>query len=93
MLGNLAKSVFGSSNDRYVKSLDKIVRQIAGFETTITAMTLSEELNWWRRPPASARCLERRRSRSTICMPEAFATVPRSFAVRTCSACAISTFR
>ena len=30
MIGAIAKSVFGSSNDRYVKSLDKIVRTING---------------------------------------------------------------
>jgi preprotein translocase subunit SecA len=42
MLGNLAKSVFGSSNDRYVKSLDKIVRQIAAFEPTLQALSDDE---------------------------------------------------
>ena len=39
MLGALAKSLFGSSNDRYVKSLDKIVREIAGFEPQLEAMS------------------------------------------------------
>jgi preprotein translocase subunit SecA len=43
MFGALAKTVFGSSNDRYVKSLDKIVRQIADFETTLEALS-DEEL-------------------------------------------------
>ena len=42
MLGNLAKSVFGSSNDRYVKSLDKIVRQIAAFEPALQALSDDE---------------------------------------------------
>ena len=37
MLGNLAKSVFGSSNDRYVKSLDKLVQQVAAFEPALQA--------------------------------------------------------
>jgi hypothetical protein len=36
MLGALAKSLFGSSNDRYVKSLGKTVAQIAAFEPTIS---------------------------------------------------------
>ncbi|MDQ4419657.1 preprotein translocase subunit SecA [Sphingobium sp. DEHP117] len=43
MLGALAKSLFGSSNDRYVKSLGKLVSQIAGFEGSISALT-DEEL-------------------------------------------------
>ena len=37
MLGALAKSLFGSSNDRYVKSLDRIVQEIAGFEAALQA--------------------------------------------------------
>ena len=41
MFGTLAKAVFGSSNDRYVKSLDKIVQQIAAFEPILK--TLSDE--------------------------------------------------
>ena len=43
MFGALAKSLFGSSNDRYVKSLDKIVRQINDFEPTLKALN-DEEL-------------------------------------------------
>ena len=43
MLGSLAKSIFGSSNDRYVKSLDKVVRQIAAYEGTMQALS-NEEL-------------------------------------------------
>src|SRR5579871_4700537 len=42
MLGALAKSLFGSSNDRYVKSLDKIVRQIAAFEPQLEALSDDE---------------------------------------------------
>jgi preprotein translocase subunit SecA len=43
MLGGLAKAIFGSSNDRYVKSLRPIVQRIASFEPTLEAMT-DEEL-------------------------------------------------
>jgi preprotein translocase subunit SecA len=43
MLGAIGKALFGSSNDRYVKSMMKIVTKINAFETTISAMT-DEEL-------------------------------------------------
>ena len=43
MFAGFAKSIFGSSNDRYVRSLQKIVNQINGLEPTISAMT-DEEL-------------------------------------------------
>ncbi len=43
MLAALAKSIFGSSNDRYVRSMGKIVEAIAGYEPTIAALT-DEEL-------------------------------------------------
>lgn len=43
MLAALAKSIFGSANDRYVRSMGKIVEAIAGYEPTISAMT-DEEL-------------------------------------------------
>ena len=39
MLGGFAKSLFGSSNDRYVKSLGSIVNKINSFEQTISAMS------------------------------------------------------
>jgi len=39
MLANLAQGLFGSSNDRYVKSLDKIVRQIAALEPGMAALS------------------------------------------------------
>jgi preprotein translocase subunit SecA len=39
MLGGIAKAIFGSSNDRYVKSLDKIVGKIAAFEPAISALS------------------------------------------------------
>jgi preprotein translocase subunit SecA len=42
MFGGFAKAIFGSSNDRYVRSLRKIVDQVNGFEPTISAMTDDE---------------------------------------------------
>src|SRR5688500_16309386 len=42
MFGGFAKSIFGSSNDRYVRSLRKIVDQINGLEPTISAMSDDE---------------------------------------------------
>ena len=39
MFGGLAKSLFGSSNDRYVKSLRPTVAKIAAFEPEMEAMT------------------------------------------------------
>ena len=39
MFGAIAKAVFGSSNDRYVKSLDKIVRAIGAFEPDMQALS------------------------------------------------------
>lgn len=38
MFGALAKSIFGSSNERYVKSLGKIVDKIASFEPSVQAL-------------------------------------------------------
>ena len=71
MLGKIAKAVFGSSNDRYVKSLDKIVQQINGFETTMSAMT-DEEL-----AGQTARFRARLEADEKLddLLPEAFATV------------------
>ncbi len=43
MFGSIAKAIFGSSNDRYVKSLDKIVRAIAACEPEMQALS-DEEL-------------------------------------------------
>jgi preprotein translocase subunit SecA len=43
MFGGFAKTLFGSANDRYVRSLQKIVDKINGYEHTISAMT-DEEL-------------------------------------------------
>ena len=71
MLGAFAKSIFGSSNDRYVKSLDKILARIAAFETTVSAMT-DEEL-----AQQTVRFRERLTNGETLddLLPEAFATV------------------
>src|SRR3954465_11474058 len=43
MFGGFAKAIFGSSNDRYVRSLRKTVERINGYEPTLSAMT-DEEL-------------------------------------------------
>jgi len=71
MLGAIAKAIFGSSNDRYVKSLDKIVRQINAFEPTIEALTddeLAAQTAKFRRQLEEGKTLEE-------ILPEAFATV------------------
>ena len=39
MLGGIAKSLFGSSNDRYVRSLNPILAKIASFEPALQAMS------------------------------------------------------
>ncbi len=71
MLGSVAKAIFGSSNDRYVKSLRKIVDRVNGFEPTISAMT-DDELKH-----QTVLFRERLAAGSTIddVLPEAFATV------------------
>lgn len=70
MLGSLAKSLFGSSNDRYVKSLDKIVRQIAAYEPHLEALSdaeLSAQTIKFREMLAAGQTLD-------DILPEAFAT-------------------
>jgi len=71
MIGSFAKALFGSSNDRYVKSLDKIVRQINAFEPTIEALT-DEEL-----AAQTVKFRARLADGGTLdeILPEAFATV------------------
>ena len=71
MFGAIAKAVFGSSNDRYVKSLDKIVKQIASFEANMEAMT-DEELTG-----QTAKFRQRLADGVELddLLPEAFATV------------------
>jgi preprotein translocase subunit SecA len=71
MLGGLAKSLFGSSNDRYVKSLGKIVSQIAGFEPNMQAMSDEELAN---QTVLFRQQLETGEDLDAI-LPEAFATV------------------
>ncbi|AXB76375.1 preprotein translocase subunit SecA [Novosphingobium sp. P6W] len=71
MLGALVKSIFGSSNERYVKSLDKVVAQINAFEPAIEALS-DEELS-----AQTAKFREMLANGSTLddLLPEAFATV------------------
>ena len=71
MLGAFAKSLFGSSNDRYVKSLGKVVDSIAAFEPTMAAMSDEELVG------QTARFRERLAAGETLddLLPEAFATV------------------
>ncbi len=71
MLGAITKAIFGSSNDRYVKSLDKTVKLIAAFEPTISALT-DEELQ--AQTAKFRRQLEDGKTLDEI-LPEAFATV------------------
>ncbi|MBT2189315.1 preprotein translocase subunit SecA [Sphingobium nicotianae] len=78
MFNALAKTIFGSSNDRYVKSLKKTVDQIAAFEPTISAMSDEELANQtvkFRARLADGANLD-------DLLPEAFATV-REAAKRT----------
>jgi preprotein translocase subunit SecA len=78
MLGAIAKAVFGSSNERYVKSLQAIVTRINGFENNIAAMSdeeLKHQTVQFRARLASGESLD-------AILPEAFATV-REAAKRT----------
>ncbi|MGN5373718.1 MAG: preprotein translocase subunit SecA [Sphingomonas hengshuiensis] len=71
MFGGLAKSLFGSSNDRYVKSLGGIVSKINDFEPTLTAMSdeqLAAQTPKFREQLANGAKLD-------SLLPEAFATV------------------
>ncbi|MGE8141057.1 preprotein translocase subunit SecA [Novosphingobium sp. NPDC080210] len=71
MFGAIAKAVFGSSNERYVKSLDKVVKQIAAFEPALEALS-DEELQ-----AQTAKFREMLEGGKTLddILPEAFATV------------------
>ncbi|GGA04523.1 MAG: preprotein translocase subunit SecA [Sphingomonadales bacterium CG12_big_fil_rev_8_21_14_0_65_65_10] len=71
MFGNLAKTLFGSSNDRYVASIQKIVATINAYEDQIVALT-DEELQG--QTEKFRRQLEEGKTLDDI-MPEAFATV------------------
>ena len=71
MFGAIAKAVFGSSNDRYVKSLDKIVKQIAAFEPALETLSdaeLQAQTDKFRGMIAEGKTLDE-------ILPEAFATV------------------
>ncbi|WP_347090976.1 preprotein translocase subunit SecA [Sphingomonas parapaucimobilis] len=71
MFGGLAKSLFGSSNDRYVKSLKPTVAKIAAFEPEIEAMTdaqLAAQTVKFREQLDNGATLD-------SLLPEAFATV------------------
>ncbi len=71
MFGGIAKNLFGSSNDRYVKSLDKIVRTINALEPQLEALSdeeLAGQTDKFRDQLANGKSLD-------SILPEAFATV------------------
>ncbi len=71
MFNTLVKSVFGSSNDRYIKSLGKTVDQIAAFEPQIQALSdaeLQAQTEKFRIELADGKTLD-------DILPEAFATI------------------
>ncbi|MGP1282750.1 MAG: preprotein translocase subunit SecA [Parasphingopyxis sp.] len=78
MFGGIAKSLFGSSNDRYLKKLDKIVAQINALEPDIQALG-DDQLK-----AQTPKLKERLAAGETLddILPEAFATV-REAAMRT----------
>ncbi|WP_426290547.1 preprotein translocase subunit SecA [Sphingomonas sp. TWP1-3-1] len=71
MFGGFAKSLFGSSNDRYVKSLNPILAKIASFEPSLVAMS-DEELSG---QTAKFRARLAYGEKLDGLLPEAFATV------------------
>jgi preprotein translocase subunit SecA len=78
MFAAVAKSIFGSANDRYVRSLGKYVDAINGLESNISALSDDElrgQTELFRQRLASGERLDN-------LLPEAFATV-REAAVRT----------
>tara|TARA_R110000772_G_scaffold35991_14_gene86358 strand:+ start:638 stop:3373 length:2736 start_codon:yes stop_codon:yes gene_type:complete len=78
MIGGFAKSLFGSSNDRYVKSIMKVVDQINAFEPEIEPLTddeLAAKTPYFRERVANGETLD-------DILPEAFAVV-REAAKRT----------
>ncbi len=71
MLGSVAKAIFGSSNDRYVKSIMKIVATINALEDEISAMDderLKQQTQLFRDRLEAGETLD-------DILPEAFATV------------------
>lgn len=71
MLGALAKAVFGSSNDRYVKKLEKLVARINAYEPVLEGLS-DEELKG-----QTAKFREQLEQGAELddLLPEAFATV------------------
>jgi preprotein translocase subunit SecA len=71
MFAGIAKAIFGSSNDRYVKSLGPIVKKIASFEPALQALSdeeLAGQTAKFRAALAEGESLD-------SLLPEAFATV------------------
>ncbi len=71
MFAGIAKSLFGSSNDRYVRSLNPVLAKIASFEPALQAMddaTLANQTVLFRERLANGETLDQ-------LLPEAFATV------------------
>jgi preprotein translocase subunit SecA len=78
MFAAVAKSIFGSANDRYVRGLGKYVDAVNGFEPNISALTDDElrgQTDKFRQRLANGEKLD-------DLLPEAFATV-REAAIRT----------
>jgi preprotein translocase subunit SecA len=78
MFAAVAKSIFGSANDRYVRGLGKYVDAVNGFEPNISALTDDElrgQTDKFRQRLANGEKLDN-------ILPEAFATV-REAAIRT----------
>ena len=78
MFASVAKSIFGSANDRYVRGLGKYVDAVNAFETSIQALTDDElrgQTERFRQRLANGEKLDN-------LLPEAFATV-REAAIRT----------
>ncbi len=78
MIAALAKSIFGSANDRYVRGLGKYVDAVNGFEPTISTLT-DDEL---RGQTEKFRQMLDSGTKLDALLPEAFATV-REAAKRT----------
>ena len=77
MFAAVAKSIFGSANDRYVRSLGKYVDAINGFEPNISALSddeLKGQTEVFRQRLVNGEKLDN-------LLPEAFATV-REAAIR-----------
>ena len=78
MLGTIAKAIFGSANDRYVRSLDRTIATINALEPQIQALSdeeLRAQTQKFRDQLAAGKTLD-------DILPEAFATV-REASIRT----------